>query len=125
MRLRALSLLVVCLIVLVIGVAPSIAQFYQADGAVELPNGDRLPDFPVAFYNLSGWLIGSTYTNSAGVWQYSFYDCNVYVTACVGPYRPYGTTECQRELIQCSGVTHFDTIVLECGGPKQPPCPHP
>jgi hypothetical protein len=117
------SLVVVCLAVLAIA-APSLAWFYPAGGAVELPNGDRLPDFPVRFYNESGWLIGYTYTNSVGVWSYYFPYCNTFVTACVGPYR-LKTTECVTALIQCSGSTPFATIVLECGGPKQPPCPHP
>jgi hypothetical protein len=118
------SAVLVALAVIAVGAVPSVAWFYHAGGAVELPNGDRLPDFPVRFYNANGWLIGYTYTNSVGIWSYSFANCNIFVTACVGPYR-LKTTECVTELIQCSGTTHFDTIVLECGGPKQPPCPHP
>jgi hypothetical protein len=121
---RTLFSLVLVFLVLLALASPSLAWFYHGGGAVELPNGDRLPDFPVNFYNQSGYFIGSTYTNSVGIWSFYFPYCNNFYTACVGPYR-LKTTECVTALVQCSGSTYFGTIVLECGGPKQPPCPHP
>jgi hypothetical protein len=97
---------------------------YEGKGQVTIPNGDPVVGILVKFYRWGdGQYIGCTTTNDYGYWSYCFPYCQAFYTACVGEFRRKGTTECVTEIIGCSGITWFDDIVLECGGPKQPPCP--
>ena len=119
-----LSAVVVALLMISIGAGSSFA-WYHARGRVIIPDGDPVVGIGVNFYRCSdGQFMGMDYTDNNGYWDADFVYCSMCVRACVGPFRMKGTTECVSNFILCSGTTHFADIVLECGGPKQPPCPH-
>jgi len=97
---------------------------YKAWGKVVIPNGDPVVGVTVVFY-VGEQRVGVTDTNDQGVWQFeSWAYCDVYypVTACLGSLS--GRGERVTGIIACDGPpTQFPDIVLQCGGPRQPPCP--
>lgn len=118
---RILLSAVIVAVVSTVAATSCLAVIRPGGGKVVTPFDDPVEGITVKFYRGST-CIGSTTTNSQGTWSVYFYFCDELCTACVGSYRPK-STECVTELIQCSGYTAFADIVLECGGPKQPPCP--
>lgn len=120
-----LSAVIVAALMITIGAGSTMAWYYHATGRVIVPDGDPVEGIAVNFYHCgNGQGMGAVYTDENGYWDAYFVYCDMCVTACVGPFRRKGTTECVSNIIGCSGTTVFATIVLECGGPKQPPCPH-
>jgi hypothetical protein len=97
--------------------------WFEGIGQVVIPGGQPVVGIYVKIYRESdGYCVGGDYTDDEGYWSWCFPYCwNSYI-ACVGDLRE-NTTECVCDTIVCSGITWFPDIVLECGGPKQPPCP--
>jgi hypothetical protein len=110
--------------VIMVALASSLshAQPYPAAGRVVLPNGDPVQGMMVGIW-WDGVNHGYVYTNSNGVWNAGIPLCSLFVTASVGPPTKENTQKATA-FIQCSGSTTFADIVLACGGPRQPPCPH-
>jgi hypothetical protein len=120
-----LSAMIVALLMITVGAGSSLAWYYHARGRVIIPDGDPVVGIGVNFYRCEdGQKLGTVYTDDNGYWDAYFVYCEMCITACVGRFRMKGTTECVSSFIWCSGITWFEDIVLECGGPKQPPCPH-
>ena len=118
---RILLSAVIVALVWTVAATSCLAVIRPGGGKVVTPFDDPVVGITVNFYLGSTW-IGDATTNSQGVWSVYFYFCDEICTACVGSYRPK-STECAAAIIQCTGYTSFPDIVLECGGPKQPPCP--
>lgn len=97
---------------------------YKAWGRVVIPNGDPVVGISVLFF-CGQQQVGITTTNDQGVWEFeSWAYCNVYypITACIGFLG--GKGERVTAIIACDPPpTQFPDIVLNCGGPRQPPCP--
>ena len=97
--------------------------WFEGRGQVVIPGGQPVVGIRVNIYReYDSDYMGGVYTDDNGYWSYCFPYCTTTYIACVGELRE-GTTECVCEAIACSGITWFPDIVLECGGPKQPPCP--
>ena len=116
-----LSALILTAVVIAVGATACLA-WHDCGGKVTIPNGEPVVGIYVTLHNANCVPIGWDITDHLGRWFYTFDDCNMFVTACVFTCR-IKTTECVTELIDCNDFTWFDDIVLECGGPKQPPCP--
>ena len=116
-----LSALILTVIVLAVGTTACLA-WHEFGGKVTIPNGEPVVGIQVSLYDADCTFIGYDFTDHLGRWFYHVDDCSIFVTACVFTCR-IKTTECVTELILCNEFTWFDDIVLECGGPKQPPCP--
>lgn len=128
---RALLVGVICVLALTfVSMSSSAVKAwgpYKAMGKVETPNGQAVVGMPVRLYEgaYPNYIYrGTAYTNSNGYWEAHFPNCGMLVTACLGEPGK-GNTEQVSEIIICSWfiTTMFDTIVLDCGGPGEPPCP--
>jgi hypothetical protein len=128
---RALLVGVICVMALTfIGMSPSAVKAwgpYRAMGKVETPNGQAVVGIPVRLYEgmyPDYTYRGTVYTGSNGYWEAYFPYCGMFITASIGPPEKHGTQQASN-LIICSWfeTTVFATIVLDCGGPHEPPCP--
>jgi hypothetical protein len=91
-------------------------------GRVLLPNGDPVVGLQVTLHFPQTGRYANVTTNYLGKWFLDLnddLDCNSQAYEQVGTQKVYATIVCTSPF-----WTYFADLILQCGGPKQPPCPH-
>lgn len=124
------SLLFVAILAIVlstVGTSPRLmADTYIGWGRVLNSRGDPLPWWPVTIYaprQGSGYDRIYIFTDYRGHWQYGFSLCNRTGIACALGTPDEEDATCCWQTIECEGSTYFCDLIIQCGGPKEPPCP--